>query len=174
MQELLQEYLNLLIELKIYPFAPLEVNFVINFVWIVFRSFFKVTSDYRQKAGSILEFKILTFLFSFLIMFLFYLSLDFWTTILKITSTWLMLVPSVLSIFLAEVAGLLAKIFALIGKKEEPEAELAPASIAVMQGAGLEESEEQMIKKTRELSFYVAISFILLALFWGYMVLTYL
>lgn len=162
MEEIFTQYLDRLIELKIYPFIPLEVNFMINLCWVILRSAFRAVSDYRvskleiDKSPTIniftfLEFKILVFILSFLVMFMLALSLDFWFTYLELKPThilwWL---PSVAAIILAETSNLLAGIF---------------------RGKGVEEEEEIGFEKSRQgLSIYFIISSLFLVFFWAFMI----
>lgn len=184
MPDILRQYLNILIELKIYPFAPLEVNFIINFFWLVLKGLFKSTSDYREakKITSFFQVRILNFLFSFLIMFLFYLSLEFWITTLEIKKPlWVMLLPSLLSIVLAEASVLIVRLFCFLTNKKEgravevagEEAGLVKPAAQVLEETASEE-EKEVSYKTQELSLYFALSFLLLLGFWIYMVLTYM
>jgi hypothetical protein len=177
MSDILRQYLNILIELKIYPFAPLEINFIINFFWIVLKGLFKSTSDYREakKLTSFFQVKVLTFLFSFLIMFLFYLSLEFWATTLEFEkSLWIMFLPSVLSIALAEISSLAVKIFGFKKTKEAVEVN----SVGMVESAEesvLEAEEDRTVSyKTKELSLYAIMSFLLLLGFWAYMIANYM
>lgn len=165
MEEIFNQYLNRLAEFKIYPFAPLEINFLINFGWVLLRSLFKGFSDYRvtrderqEGTGGLFlfaEMKIAVFLFSFLATFAISLSLDFWFSILDISqNTFIWWLPSTVAILLAETSGLITKI---LPKKEE-ETEL------------IEESE---LEKISQLSVYFLLAFLSLITFWLIMVLKY-
>lgn len=113
MIEIFKQYLDSLINLKIYPFSSLEVNFIINFIWVFLKNLFKTNSDYRygKEQSVFVQSKLLIFMFSFLIMFLISISLDFWSIYLDLETKYILWwLPSVLAIILAEFAGILAKI----------------------------------------------------------------
>lgn len=176
MEEIFNQYLNRLIEFKIYPFAPLEINFLINLGWVLLRSLFKGFSDYRvtrdgdqEGVGGLFlfaEMKIAIFLFSFLAMFAISLSLDFWFSILGISKdTFIWWLPSAVAISLAEISGLITKI--LPEKEEELEEEL-------VEGEEGELPEGPEVEKTSQLSVYFFLIFLLLLVFWLVMTLKYL
>lgn len=166
MIEIFHNYLNRLIEFKIYPFAPLEINFLINLGWLVLKSLFKSFSDYRvtkernqEGMGGLFifaEMKIAVFLLSFLTTFAIFLSLDFWFEILEVSENeliwWL---PSAVAISLAEISGLITKIL--------PEKEEELGSI-----------EGSEVKKINQLSVYFILVFLSLMVFWLIMALNYI
>jgi len=160
MKEIFSQYLDLLIQLKIYPFAPLEVNFVINFFWVLLKNIFKTSSDYRlgEEVVTFVEFKVLTFIFSFLLMFMFYLSFDFWSTWLDLNSNYLLFLPSLAAIVLAEISSLIVK----FSHNKNQEIDLNSSL-----------QEEKLNKEKNELSVYALISIVLLLGFWGYMIVNY-
>lgn len=171
MEDILSQYLNRLVELRIFPFAPLEVNFIISFCWVLLRGSLKAASDYRiskLEAGetaaanisTFIGFKILVFILTFLVMFVISISLNFWLTYLEWESShiswWL---PSVTAISLAEFSALLARVWKKGGVKREGEEE------------GEEEEEETEFERSgRTLNIYFILSFLVLALFWGFMI----
>jgi hypothetical protein len=152
--QLLLQYLNILIELKIYPFAPLEINFIINLFWMLVRGFFKSKSEYRYSQGlsGFFQFKMINFMLSFLVMFLIFISLEFWLTFTDFNYGLLVLTPALASIILQEFSILLT---ALFYKEDE----------------NLSFEEKQIIKSEKELSTYFAVSFLILAGFWGYILI---
>ena len=165
MEEIFNQYLNRLIKFRIYPFAPLEINFLIDCGWVVIRSLFKgffdyrVTREGRQGGGSgfflFAEMRIAIFIFSFLVTFSISLSLDFWFTLMGISKNkfiwWL---PSTIAISLAETSGLITRI---LPEKEE-------------EGELLETVE---IRKISHLSVYFSLVFLSLVIFWLIMGLKY-
>lgn len=170
MIEVFNYFLGRIIEFKIFPFAPLEINFIINLSWVVFKSLFKSFSDYRvtkeegqeQTSGFFIfaEIQITTFLLSFLTTFAVFLSLDFWLAILDISkSGFIWWLPSVISIVLAEASGATSKLFP--EKKERLEFFENPEI-------------KKTLKKTSHLSVYFFLVFFCLTVFWLIMVLKHI
>lgn len=174
MNEIINLYLERLIELSIYPFAPLEVNFIINFVWVVFRSIFKASADFRYRTlesdeseeTNILPFiqlQLVFFLFSFLVVFMIVLSMEFWFTYFEVdTSHILWWLPSLIAICLAEFSGYIsAFVKSDDGSKEAID----------IDGFGETEAVEMigLKEKRKTLGIYFILSFLGLAGYWGYM-----
>lgn len=137
----------------LYPFTPLEVNFAINFSWVVLSSIFRSSSDYRF-SFSFLSFRLIIFLFSFIATFAIYLTSLFWLDFYEVTvGNILWWMPSMISIFLAEFSHFTVK---FAKKKEEEEGTIA---------------EEMMEKSSKELPVYFLILFFIILGIWLVMIL---
>lgn len=148
---------------KDFPFAPLLVNFSIQFFWVLSRSLFKATGDYvtareAKSVGGVGIFignQIIIYLFSFLVTFAIFLSFEFLYSFHRIAGwkiTWWM--PSFVSIILAEISKVSANWF-----KKREEASLEEGALAV---------ESELEEKSRQLKFYFFLSTVILACLWLY------
>lgn len=154
--ELLTSGIDELSRRQIYPFAPLGVNFTIQLLWVVIRSFSKVRSDYQAAqeakaeggAGIFVGTQVILYLFSFIITLAIFLSLDFLFKTREISGLkYMWWLPSAASIGLVETSKFFAKIFK--GKSE---------SVA--------EEETELEGKTRQLSFFFWISVMAIGGLW--------
>lgn len=148
----------------LYPFSPLEVNFFINFIWVIFSSTFRFSSDYRLKQKeekttqaplTFLSFRLILFLFSFVGMVAIYLSFSFWLGFYGVRmGNFLWWLPSAISISLVEFSHWAA---ALVKEKEEEK--------------GTTVGEEMMEKSSKELPIYFLTLFFGLGIFWLVLIL---
>ena len=154
--ELLTSGIEELSSRQLYPFVPLGVNFTIQLLWVVIRSFSKVRSDYQTAqeakaeggAGIFVGTQVILYLFSFIIILAIFLSLDFLFKTREISGLkYMWWLPSVASISLVEISKFLAKIF-----KGEPESEA--------------EEETELEGKTRQLSYFFWVSVIAIGGLW--------
>jgi len=148
----------------LYPFSALEINFFINFIWVIFSSIFRVSGDYRLKQREekttqvpliFLSFKLILFLFSFVGMVAIYLSFSFWLDFYGAQmDSFLWWLPSAISIFLVEFSHW---VVALVREKKEAE--------------GTTVAEEMMEKSSKELPIYFLTLFFGLGIFWLVLIL---
>jgi len=133
--------------------APLAVNFTINFLWLIFKNIFKVTTQYQAAreareeggTGAFLGIETVLFLFSFLVTFFILISVNFYLEINDIPQAHFSLwVPSVTSIILGEIA----RIFTGFRRAGE---------------TGLDERQ-------RQFSWYFFLTIFALFIFWAYMI----
>ena len=154
---------------KIYPFAPLGVNFTINLLWVVIRNFLKTRQDYRitqeitqdtseGATGIFITVQVILYLFSFLVVFGVFLSLDFLFKVKDIEGLqYMWWLPSVVSIGLSEIAKVLEWVFKKGG------------TLLAEEKA---EEETDLEKKIHHFSFYfwttiTALGAIWVYIFWG-------